>query len=128
MEKKVAEQVVDVTKKMVSSIAGMQKFNERTMKDLAEQQASVAESFVSISSKQIKNLSNLNSVQDVVNAQADIAAEVGKVIMENAQQTIELLARSQEELKGLIYRELNDIWSMSSTEASTQEEDVSGPH
>ncbi|MEO5364247.1 MAG: phasin family protein [Magnetococcus sp. DMHC-8] len=109
MDKKVAEQVADVTRKMVNSIAGLQKINERTMKDLAKQQVSAAESFVTVSSKQIKGLGNLKSVQDVVNAQADIVADVGKMMVENARQTMELLSRSQEELKGLIEQDLNDI-------------------
>ncbi len=109
MDKKVAEQVADVTRKMVNSIAGLQKINERTMKDLAKQQVNAAESFVSVSSKQIKGLGNLKSVQDVVNAQADIVADVGKMMVENAKQTMDLLTRSQEELKGLIEQDLNDI-------------------
>ena len=109
MDKKVAEQVADVTRKMVNSIAGLQKINERTMKELAKQQVSAAESFVSVSSKQIKGMSNLKTMQDVVNAQADIVSEVGKMMVDNARQTMELLSRSQDELKGLIEQDLNDI-------------------
>ena len=109
MDKKVAEQVADVTRKMVNSIAGLQKINERTMKELAKQQVTAAESFVSVSSKQIKGMGNLKTVQDVVSAQADIVSEVGKMMVDNARQTMELLSRSQDELKGLIEQDLNDI-------------------
>jgi phasin family protein len=109
MDKKVAEQVADVTRKMVNSIAGLQKINERTMKELAKQQVTAAESFVSVSSKQIKGMGSLKTVQDVVNAQADIVSEVGKMMVDNARQTMELLSRSQDELKGLIEQDLNDI-------------------
>lgn len=109
MDKKVAEQVADATRKMVSSISGLQKINERTMKELAKQQVNAAESFVSVSSKQIKGLGNLKSVQDVVNAQADIMADVGKMMVDNARQTMDLLTRSQEELKELIAQDMNDI-------------------
>ncbi|MBF0401087.1 MAG: phasin family protein [Magnetococcales bacterium] len=109
MDKKVAEQVAEATRKMVNSIAGLQKINERTMKDLAKQQVNAAESFVTVSSKQIKGLGNMKSVQDVVNAQADIMAEVGKMMVDNAKQTMELLTRSQDELKGLIEQDVNDL-------------------
>ncbi|MBF0460645.1 MAG: phasin family protein [Magnetococcales bacterium] len=109
MDKKVAEQVADVTRKMVNSIAGLQKVNERTMKELAKQQVSAAESFVSVSSKQIKGLGGLKSVQDVVSAQADLVAEVGKLMVDSARQTMDLLSRSQEELKDLIEQDLNEI-------------------
>lgn len=109
MDKKVAEQVADATRKMVSSISGLQKINERTMKELAKQQVNAAESFVSVSSKQIKGLGNMKSVQDVVNAQADIMADVGKMMVDNARQTMELLTRSQEELKELIEQDVSDL-------------------
>ncbi|MBF0584222.1 MAG: phasin family protein [Magnetococcales bacterium] len=109
MDKKVAEQVAEATRKMVNSIAGLQKINERTMKELAKQQVNAAESFVTVSSKQIKGLGNMKSVQDVVNAQADIMAEVGKMMVDNAKQTMELLTRSQDELKGLIEQDVNDL-------------------
>jgi phasin family protein len=109
MDKKVAEQVAEVTRKMVNSIAGLQKINERTMKELAKQQVNAAEAFVTVSSKQIKSLGGMKSVTDVVNAQADIVADVGKMMVENARQTMELLSRSQDELKGLIEQDLNDI-------------------
>ncbi|MBF0401142.1 MAG: phasin family protein [Magnetococcales bacterium] len=113
MDKKVAEQVAHVTKKMMDSIVGMQSLNERIMKDIARQQVSAAESFVSVSSRQLKGLAKLKSVREAVNAQADIAADVGKIMAENAQQTLLLLARGQEEIRGLIYRELNEVWNMS---------------
>ncbi|WP_193771296.1 phasin family protein [Candidatus Magnetaquicoccus inordinatus] len=109
MDKKVAEQVAEVTRKMVNSIAGLQKINERTMKELAKQQVNAAEAFVTVSSKQIKSMGGMKSVQDVVNAQADIVSDVGKMMVENARQTMELLSRSQDELKGLIEQDLNDI-------------------
>ncbi|MEO5341678.1 MAG: phasin family protein [Magnetococcus sp. MYC-9] len=109
MDKKVAEQVADATRKMVNSIAGLQKINERTMKELAKQQVNAAESFVTVSSKQIKGLGNLKSVQDMANAQADLVAEVGKMMVDNARQTMELLSRSQEELKGLIDQDINEM-------------------
>ncbi|MBF0585053.1 MAG: phasin family protein [Magnetococcales bacterium] len=113
MDKKVAEQVAHVTKKMMDSIVGMQSLNERIMKDIARQQVSAAESFVSVSSRQLKGLAKLKSVREAVNAQADIAADVGRIMAENAQQTLLLLARGQEEIRGLIYRELNEVWNMS---------------
>lgn len=109
MDKKIAEQVADVTRKMVASVAGLQKVNERTMKELAKQQIGSAEAFVSVGSKQLKSMSKLKTVQDVMEAQADVAAEVGKMMVDSAKQTMDLLSRSQEELKTLIEQDINEL-------------------
>lgn len=109
MDKKIAEQVADVTRKMVASVTGLQKVNERTMKDLAKQQVEAAEAFVTVGSKQLKGLSKMKSVQDVMDAQADVAAEVGKMMVSQAKQTMEVLARSQEELKALIEQDIEEL-------------------
>ncbi|MEO5334527.1 MAG: phasin family protein [Magnetococcus sp. YQC-5] len=109
MDGKITEQVVELNRKMLNSIAGLQKINERTMKDLAEQQVNAAESFVSVSSKQINGMGNLTSVQDVVTAQSGIVTELGKMMVDNAKQTMDLLSRSQDELKGLIEQNLSDM-------------------
>ena len=109
MDKKIAEQVADATRKMVSSIAGLQKINERTMKELAKQQVNAAESFVSVTSKQIKGLGNLKSVQDMTTAQADLVAEIGKMMVDNARETMDLLTRSQEELKTVIDQDISEM-------------------
>lgn len=109
MDKKMAEKMSDVTKKMLNSLAGLQKINERTMNELAKQQVQAAESFVSVTTKQIKGLGNLKTKQDMANAQAEIITEVGKSMVDNAKQTMELLSRSQTELAELIERDLKDI-------------------
>ncbi|MBF0342559.1 MAG: phasin family protein [Magnetococcales bacterium] len=107
MDMNITEQVADSTRKIMNSFAGLQKINERTMQELAKQQLNAAESFMSVSSNQIKGLDTLKSVQDVVNAQAGIVADVSKIMVENAKQTMELLSRSQEELQGLIAQNLH---------------------
>ena len=109
MDKKIAEQVADVTRKMVASVTSLQKVNERTMKELAKQQVEAAEAFVSVGSRQLKGMSKLKTVQDVMDAQADVATEVGKMMIEQAKQTMELLTRSQEELKTLIEKDVEDL-------------------
>ncbi len=109
MDKKIAEQVADVTRKMVASVTSLQKVNERTMKELAKQQVEAAEAFVSVGSRQLKGMSKLKTVQDVMDAQADVATEVGKMMIEQAKQTMELLTRSQEELKTLIEKDVEDF-------------------
>ncbi|MEO5349487.1 MAG: phasin family protein [Magnetococcus sp. YQC-3] len=109
MDGKITEQVVELNRKMMNSIAEMQKINERAMRGLAEQQVNAAESFVSVSSKQIKGMGNLTSVQDVVAAQSSIVTELGKMMVGNAKQTMDLLSRSQEELQALIKQNLGDM-------------------
>ena len=109
MDKKLAEQVAEMTRKMVASATSLQKVNERTMKDLAQQQMSVAEAFVDVGSKQLKGMGNMKTVQDVVNAHAVAATEVGKMMVDNAKQTIDVLNRSQEEVKTIIEQDINDL-------------------
>ena len=109
MDKKIAEQVADVTRKMMNSVAGLQKVNERTMKDLAKQQINAAEAFVTVGSKQLKGMSKLKTVQDVMDAQADVAEEVGKMMVDQAKKTMDLLTRSQDELKSLIEQDINEL-------------------
>lgn len=117
MKVNVVEQATDVTKKVVSSIAALQKINERTMNELAKQQLQAAESFVAVAAKQMKEMGDIKSGRDLVNAHAEVMAEVGKGMQEYARVTMALLAHSQEELKGLIYRELNTMWNMSRAES-----------
>jgi len=109
MDKKIAEQVANMTRKMVTSATNLQKVNERTMKELAKQQMDAAEAFVNVGSKQLKDLSKFKTVQDVANAQANVATEVGKMMVDHAKQTMEVLTRSQEELKDLIEQDINEL-------------------
>lgn len=107
MDKKIAEQVADVTRKMVASITSLQQVNEKTMKELAKQQMDAAEAFVDLGSRQLKGMGNVKTVQDVMTAQASTAEEVGKMMVGNAKRTMDLLTRSQEEIKQLIEKDLS---------------------
>lgn len=109
MDNKISEQISNATRKMVESMTTLQKINDRTMQDLAKQQMDAAEAFVDVGSKQLKGLGNVKTVQDAVTAQADITSEVGKMMIDRAKQTMEVLTRSQSELKTLMENNLNEL-------------------
>ncbi|MEO5339320.1 MAG: phasin family protein [Magnetococcus sp. MYC-9] len=102
---------------MLNSIAVFQKITARTMEDLAKQQAHAAESFVGVSSQQIKGMGNSASFQDVATAQSKMATELGKVVADSARQTMELLSRGQEELKELVEQNLSDMVAQAKSSA-----------
>lgn len=109
MDKKITDQMSEMTQKMMDSITTLQKISDRTMQDLAKQQLEVAESFIKSGSEQMKSIGNVKTVQEAVSSQAEMASEIGKMILSNAQKSMAVLTRGQSELKNLIDQNVKDL-------------------
>ncbi|HIJ84893.1 MAG: Phasin 2 protein [Magnetococcales bacterium] len=109
MDKKIADQLTELSQKMMDTVTTLQKINDRTVQDLAKQQLEAAESFIKSGSDQMKSMGNIKTVQDAVTNQAELASEVGKMILSNAQKSMEVLTRGQSELKNLIDQNIKEL-------------------
>ena len=109
MENKIAGQMAEMSQRMVDTMTSLQKINERTMKELAQQQLQAAEGFVDTGAKRLKDLSGVKTVQEAMSTQAEITTEVGKMMVNNARATMDVLARSQEELKSLMENNISEM-------------------
>jgi hypothetical protein len=109
MDGNFAKQIVDANSKMLNTLAGLQKINERIMKELAEQQFNNAETLVKTGSGQINGLANLKTVEDVAQAQANMVSQMGQLIVSNARQTLDLLTRSQAEVSTFIEKNVSEM-------------------
>lgn len=109
MDKKITDQLTELSHKMMETVTTLQKINDRTVQDLAKQQLEAAENFIKSGSEQIKNMGSIKTVQDAVTNQAEMASEVGKMILSNAQKSMEVLTRGQSELKNLIDQNIKDL-------------------
>lgn len=109
MDKKIAEQLTELSQKMMDTVTTLQKINDRTVQDLAKQQLEAAEHFIKSGAEQMKHMGSIKTVQDAVTNQAELASEVGKMILSNAQKSMEVLTRGQSELKNLIDQNVKDF-------------------
>lgn len=109
MDNNIASQITDMGQKVMDTVTALQKISERTMQDLAKQQLAAAEGLVATGSKQVKDLANIKTAQDAISAQAEITSEMGKMMVDNAKQTMEVLNRSQADLKALVEENVNEV-------------------
>ncbi|MBF0212633.1 MAG: phasin family protein [Magnetococcales bacterium] len=106
---KVAERMTDLTKKMMDSISDLQRINDRTVQELTKQQLEAAEGFITAGAKQLKDLSSAKTIQEAVSTQADIATNLGKMMVDNAKRTMDVLTQGQNELKVLIEKNITKL-------------------
>ncbi|MEO5347351.1 MAG: phasin family protein [Magnetococcus sp. YQC-9] len=106
---KVADRMTELTKRMMDSINDLQKINDRTVQELTKQQLEAAEGFITAGARQLKDLSSAKTIQEAVSTQADIASNLGKMMVDNAKRTMEVLTQSQNELKSLIDKNITKL-------------------
>ncbi len=109
MENKIAGQMAEMSQRMVETMTTLQKINERTVKELAQQQLQAAEGFVNTGAKQLKDMSSIKTVQEAMSTQAEIASDVGQMLVGNARATMDVLTRSQDELKDLMENNITEL-------------------
>ncbi|WP_130470130.1 phasin family protein [Candidatus Magnetaquicoccus inordinatus] len=118
MDGNLAKQIMEANSKMLNTLTGLQKINERIMKELAERQLNNAETLVKAGSGQINSLAGLKTVEDVAQAQAGMVAEMGQLIVDNARQTLDLLSRSQAEVNEFIEKNVHEMVDQVKSQAS----------
>ncbi|MBF0141910.1 MAG: phasin family protein [Magnetococcales bacterium] len=113
MDSKLAEQMTDVTKKVLDSMLRLQEINDRTVQNLAKQQLEVAGSCMSAGVKQIRKISGAKDVKEAMVDQADMASELGELMIGHAKQAMETLTQSKLELNELVEKNLKAFLAMS---------------
>ncbi|MBF0185854.1 MAG: phasin family protein [Magnetococcales bacterium] len=118
MDGNLAKQIMDANSKILNTLTGLQKINEKIMKELASQQLSNAETLVKAGSGQLNTLTSLKTVEDVAHAQANLVSEMGQLIVDNARQTLDLLTRSQAEVSEFLEQNVSELVEKTKTQAA----------
>ncbi|MBF0176536.1 MAG: phasin family protein [Magnetococcales bacterium] len=109
MDKKVVEQVNEMTKTVLDSMIRLQEINDRTVQQLAQRQLDAVGDFMSSGIRQLKALGETRDLSQVVSKQADMAKELNDRMLEHARQTMDLLMTSRNELNAMMESNLQAI-------------------
>ena len=102
MDTKMTEQMTEMTKNVLDSMLKLQAINDRTVQSLAKQQLEVAENYMTNGVKQLKIMSEAKDAQSAMSSQAELASELGNMMMNQAKQAMEVMNQSRTELNSLI--------------------------
>ncbi|MBF0455764.1 MAG: phasin family protein [Magnetococcales bacterium] len=108
MDNKIADQFTNFAKNMMDSMKELQAINEKTLQDLTNQQFKTAQDFISSSSEQMEQMSKAKTVEQAVSEQARITSSMGKLVLDNAQATMQVLTNGQKELESLINKAVKE--------------------
>lgn len=112
MSTTLSDQMSAATKEVMDSMMKLQEINDRTVQSLAKQQLEVVESYMTTGVKQIKAISETKDAKDALSAQADMAAELGNMLLGKAKQTMEVLTESRKELTDLMENNMKKFMDM----------------
>ncbi|MBF0368395.1 MAG: phasin family protein [Magnetococcales bacterium] len=112
MENKIPEQMTAMTKNVLDAMLRLQEINDRTLRTLAEQQLEVAGSCMEAGVKKMKETGEVKDVKQAVSTQAELASELGELMINHARKTMSVLTESKDELNSLVEKNVNDLLSM----------------
>ncbi len=102
MDNNIAENFSKFAEDMMGSMQKLQAINEKTMKDLTSQQFQTAQDFIKTGSEQMEQLGKAKTVEEAVSEQTKITSTMGKMVLDSAQATMEVLTIGQKDLETLI--------------------------
>ncbi|MBF0625554.1 MAG: phasin family protein [Magnetococcales bacterium] len=109
MDKKIVEQVNEMTKTVLDSMIRLQEINDRTVQQLAQRQLDAAGDFMNSGVRQLKTIGEAKTLNEVVSRQADLAKELNDKMLEHSRQTMDLLMTSRNELNAMMESNLQAI-------------------
>ncbi|MBF0359122.1 MAG: phasin family protein [Magnetococcales bacterium] len=108
MDQNIAENFAKFTENMMDSMQKLQEINEKTLKELTSQQFQSAQDFIKTGSEQIEQLGKSKTVEEAVSEQTKITSTMGKMVLDSAQATMEVLTNGQKDLENLIKTAVKD--------------------
>ncbi|MBF0446714.1 MAG: phasin family protein [Magnetococcales bacterium] len=109
MSNNLVEQISGITNQMLSVANNLQKINNDTVQSLVSRQFSDMESFLSTSTRQFQELSQIKTPEEAVSAQLKIANEIGESMKARTQENIDVLTKSQAQLETLVQDEIKAL-------------------
>ncbi|MBF0308611.1 MAG: phasin family protein [Magnetococcales bacterium] len=109
MDKKVAEQMTEMTKAVLNSMMRLQQINERTVQKLAERQLDAVGEYMSAGVQQLRMMGESKDMKDVLGKQAELTKELSDRMVTHAKQTVELLNQSRREINDLMEKGMEAI-------------------
>ena len=109
MSNQIADQINELTNKIVGTATNLQEINNEVIKNLVSKQISGVEGLVSLSTKQLEELKSVKTSEEAITAQTRIITEVGKTMQAQVQDNIDILNNSRSKLEALINQEVNEF-------------------
>ncbi len=109
MNNQIAENITEMTNKMIGTLTTLQNINTEAVKSLTSKQFSNVEGLISNSTKKLEELASIKSPEDVISAQSKIMGEVGETMMNQIKENIEILNDSRTKMETLVTQEVNEF-------------------
>jgi phasin family protein len=109
MNNQIAENITEMTNKMIGTLTTLQNINTEAVKSLSSKQFSNVEGLISTSTKQLEELATVKSPQEVISAQTKIVGEVGETMLSQIKENIEILNDSRAKMEALVSQEVNEL-------------------
>ncbi|EIJ43813.1 phasin family protein [Beggiatoa alba B18LD] len=100
MDNELLKKWTDMNKVAMDAMKELGEINTTAMTRLTQRQMEMVNLYMESGSKQLQAMSDVKNVQDLVNVQSRLFAEMNEKLMENARQTIEILVDVKSELAG----------------------------
>jgi phasin family protein len=98
MQNELIQQWTELNKAAMAAIKELGEINTKAMTRLTQRQMDMVNLYMEGGAKQLEALTQSKGMQEVISAQSRLFAELNEKLMENARQTIEVLADVKAEL------------------------------
>lgn len=115
MDKKLNEQMTEMTKCVLDNMMRLQEINDRTLQRLAHQQFEAAGDYMKTGVQRMKNIGESKDVKEAFSNQMELASELNDKMMTHAKQAMEMIAQSRNELSGVVEKGLASFMEMAQT-------------
>jgi phasin family protein len=109
MNNQIAENITEMTNKMIGTLTTLQNINTEAVKSLTNKQFSNVEGLISNSTKKLEELATVKSPEEVISAQSKIVSEVGETMLSQIKENIEILNDSRSKMEALVSQEVNEF-------------------
>ncbi|ALG67983.1 phasin family protein [Beggiatoa leptomitoformis] len=98
MDNELLKKWTDMNKTAMDAMKELGEINTAAMTRLTQRQMEMVNLYMESGAKQLQAMGEVKNVQDMVNVQSRLFAEMNEKLMENARQTIEILVDVKSEL------------------------------
>lgn len=98
MQADLMKQWSEINQNIVNSMKKLGEINTQVMQKMTERQIAVMNAYMEGVSKQLEAMKDAKSSQDMMALQAQLAKEFNEKVMENAQETMDLLVQTRTDL------------------------------
>jgi phasin family protein len=119
MSNEILKQWTELNQNAMEAIKELGEINTTTMTRLTQRQMEMVNLYMEGGAKQLQALNEAKGVPDTVTAQTQVITEVNEKLMENARQTMEVLADAKTQLSAWAEKSIenaNTLFTKSTTE------------